>query len=249
MATGPRRITVQELISRVKQVFPTSPDAYILNLINDAILEIGKYGVKIEYVKTNSILGQRWYNLSDASGIEINKVLDVSYMDDSGNYIKVPRLLNYHVIPLTDTDETVASPSYTATSGYSNPAEYIRWWIEHDQLAIVTDKSGSWESIDESVTSGILLHFYAEPEILAIDDTFSSTYPDLDNSMHLPIVDYVKRCLFMDKAGATPDPNASQISIMMSQQHDMKWRESVDKWIMIKKDKTGGPRVLAVPKL
>jgi hypothetical protein len=180
-------------------------------------------------------------------------------MDDSGDYMKIPRLLSYHLIPLTDTDESVATPVYTATSGYAQPSDYIRWWIENDQLAIVThrgsdlsktnQREGDWKSLDESVTNGILLHFYAEPDVVGISDTFSETYPDIDNSMHLPIVDYVKRCLFMDKAGATPDPNASQISIMMSQQHEMKWREQIDKWIMRKKDKTGGPRSLSVPRL
>jgi len=259
MATGPRKLSVKEIISRVKQIFPESSDAYLISLTNDAILEIGKYGTKMEYVKTNVVKGQRWYNLSDNSGIEVNKVTDVSYMDDSGDYMKIPRLLNYHEIPLTDTDESVATPSYSSVSGYAHPEQYVRWFIEHDQIGIITTKGsdadktnqklGDWKSIDESVTNGLLLHFFAEPDIIAIDDTLGSTYPDLDNSMHLAIVDYLKRCLFMDKAGIIPDPNASQIAMAMSQQHQMRWMEQINKWIMKRKDKVGGPRVLTVPSL
>ena len=35
----------------------------------------------------------------------------------------------------------------------------------------------------------------------------------------------------------------------MSQQHQMRWMEQINKWIMKRKDKVGGPRVLTVPSL
>lgn len=259
MATGPRKMSIQNIISRVKVIFPESTDVYLVNLINDAILDIGKYNVKMEFVKTNVIKGQRWYNLSDNSGIEVNKISDVSYMDDSGDYMKIPRLINYHMIPLTDTDETVDSPSYSSVSGYKQPGDYIRWFVQHDQLGLITSrgsdddktnqKLGDWKSIDESVTNGLLLHFFAEPDIVAITDTFSTTYPDLDNSLHLPIVDYMKKNLFLDRAGVSQDANVGQMAMAMSQQHQLKWDDSVRKWMSKRKDKVGGPRVLSVPSL
>ena len=48
---------------------------YIINLINEALVELGKYSTKIEYAKTTTVVDQQWYTLSDNnSGLEVNKV-------------------------------------------------------------------------------------------------------------------------------------------------------------------------------
>ena len=39
-------LTVKQIISRVRQVFPDAPEAYIMSLINDAVNEIGEYSQK-----------------------------------------------------------------------------------------------------------------------------------------------------------------------------------------------------------
>jgi len=89
------RLTVKNIISRVKQVFPNVSDAYIVNIINEAIVEIGMYNTKVEYSKTDAVEDQMWYDLSDASsGISINKITRVDFKDTSAEYIKIPRLLN-----------------------------------------------------------------------------------------------------------------------------------------------------------
>tara|TARA_R110002012_G_scaffold76180_1_gene192349 strand:+ start:2311 stop:2619 length:309 start_codon:yes stop_codon:yes gene_type:complete len=89
------RLTVKKIISRVRQVFPDAPETYIMNLINEALVELGNYSTKVEYAKVNSVLDQQWYTLSDAnSGIDVNKVFRVDFMDSSGEYVKIPRLLN-----------------------------------------------------------------------------------------------------------------------------------------------------------
>ena len=88
-------LTVKKIISRVRQVFPDAPETYIINLINEALVEIGNYSTKVEYAKANSVADQQWYTLSDSnSGIEVNKVFRVDLMDSSGEYVKIPRLLN-----------------------------------------------------------------------------------------------------------------------------------------------------------
>tara|TARA_R100001082_G_scaffold111048_1_gene93052 strand:- start:975 stop:1283 length:309 start_codon:yes stop_codon:yes gene_type:complete len=88
-------LTVKKIISRVRQVFPNVPENYIMNLINEALVELGNYSTKVEYAKTNSVADQQWYTLSDSnSGVEINKVFRVDFMDSSGEYVKIPRLLN-----------------------------------------------------------------------------------------------------------------------------------------------------------
>ena len=91
-------LTVKQIISRVRQAFPEAPETYILNLINEAIVELGKYGTKIEYAKATTVADQMWYTLSDTnSGVEINKVNRVDFMDSDGLYIKIPRLVDNEI--------------------------------------------------------------------------------------------------------------------------------------------------------
>jgi|TARA_R100001143_G_scaffold16037_1_gene18335 hypothetical protein len=91
-------LTVKKIISRVRQAFPEAPETYIMNLINEALVELGKYNTKIEYAKLTTVADQQWYTLSDTnSGIEVNKVYRVDFMDSSGDYVKIPRLLNNEV--------------------------------------------------------------------------------------------------------------------------------------------------------
>ena len=91
-------LTVKQIISRVRQAFPSAPENYIKNLINEALVELGKYNSKIEYAKTDTVNDQQWYTLSDSnSGVEINKIYRVDFKDSSGDYVKIPRLLNNEV--------------------------------------------------------------------------------------------------------------------------------------------------------
>ena len=91
-------LTVKKIISRVRQAFPDAPETYIMNIINEAIVELGKYGTKIEYAKATTVADQMWYTLSDTNaGIEVNKVFRVDFMDASGDYVKIPRLLNNEI--------------------------------------------------------------------------------------------------------------------------------------------------------
>ena len=91
-------LTVKQIISRVRQVFPDAPETYIMQLINEALVESGKYNTKIEYAKLTTVADQQWYTLSDAnSGIEVNKGYRVDFMDSSGDYVKIPRLLNSEI--------------------------------------------------------------------------------------------------------------------------------------------------------
>ena len=59
----------------------------------------------------------------------------------------------------------------------------------------------------------------------------------------------MKKNLFLDRAGVSQDANVGQMAMAMSQQHQLKWDDSVKKWMSKRKDKVGGPRVLSVPSL
>ena len=72
---------------------------------------------------------------------------------------------------------------------------------------------------------------------------------DIDNALELAVVDYVKKCLYMDKAGVSQDPNTGQIAMAMSANHEKRFKEAIQRYGVRKKDKTGGSRVVKVPNL
>ena len=133
-------------------------------------------------------------------------------------------------------------------SSYNRPEDFIAWYIVGDHLAIVTTKGsdsdtvhqqlGDYKPINEAVTNGVLIHYSGEPNaVTAITDT-----PDIDNSMHSSLVDYVKFRLYQDKAGISIDGNASAVAMSMARSHEGKWNEAIRKYGMKKRDKTGAPR-------
>ena len=98
------KLTVKQILSRVRQTFPDAPETYVINLINEALVELGKYNTKIEYAKLTTVADQQWYTLSDTNaGVEINKVYRLDFMDSAGDYTKIPRLIN-NEIQTTDID-------------------------------------------------------------------------------------------------------------------------------------------------
>ena len=138
-------------------------------------------------------------------------------------------------------------------SNHKHPENNVAWFIVGDKLAIITtkgtdstsvhSKAGDWKAIDEAVTNGVLIHYYAEPNaVSAITDT-----PDVDNVFHNSIVDYVKSRLYQDKAGNSNDGALAQVSLNLASVHESKWREAVKKNGMRKRDKTGGTRAIRFP--
>jgi|TARA_R100000008_G_scaffold76807_1_gene56884 hypothetical protein len=93
-------ISVKELVSRVRLVFPNAPENYILNLINDALVEIGTHKVKVVHAKITTVADRMYYNLADGAtdssgnAIEANQVSRVYLMDNEGDYIQIPRLVD-----------------------------------------------------------------------------------------------------------------------------------------------------------
>ena len=88
-------LTVKTILSMVRQVFPEAPEKYVMALINEALVEAGKYNTRVEYAKATTVADQQWYTLSDTNaGVEINKVFRVDFMDANGEYVMIPRLLN-----------------------------------------------------------------------------------------------------------------------------------------------------------
>ena len=135
-------------------------------------------------------------------------------------------------------------------SNINFPENSALWFVEGDKLALITktDSSGNsrttdrklYKAIQESITDGLLIHYYGEPNsVVSINDT-----PDIDNTLHVAIVDYVKKRLYMDKAGASSDPGVSQSAMQMMVQHERRFNETVKRYGMRKRDKTGGTRAI-----
>ena len=92
------------------------------------------------------------------------------------------------------------------------------------------------------MTNGILINFTAEPDtVTAITD-----YPDVDNTIHLSIVDYLKARLYLDKAGKEEDPNKALVAERLSQMHERRWNDSVKRFGSAKRSKIGGVKEILV---
>ena len=111
-------LTVKQIISRVRQVFPDAPEVYIMSLVNDAINELGQYSQKSMSAKINIVANQTFYDLSDSAtdsssnAMGINKVHRVDVMDNDDDYIRVPRVLDGEPLMFDITSESaIKGPS------------------------------------------------------------------------------------------------------------------------------------------
>ena len=99
---------VKELIQQVEYTMGRQPEQYVLQLINDALMDMSG---KIQYHTTEKIQNlnskQRWYKLDD-SVVDITRV---EVLDNNNRYVKVPLLADSHKLLKDDTDE--ASDSLT----------------------------------------------------------------------------------------------------------------------------------------
>tara|TARA_R100000808_G_scaffold16176_1_gene36701 strand:- start:1226 stop:1579 length:354 start_codon:yes stop_codon:yes gene_type:complete len=107
-------LTVKQIISRVRQVFPDASESYIISLLNDGLVEAGLYSTKSMAAKVGVVADQMFYSLNDSAqdssnnALEINKIYRVDFMDDNGDYIKIPRLLDGETLMFDITSETNA---------------------------------------------------------------------------------------------------------------------------------------------
>ena len=134
-------------------------------------------------------------------------------------------------------------------SNIKYPEDQVLYFIRGDQLGLITTYSSSgetrtsrkaYQAIDHAVTNGLLIHYYGNPKrVTAITDT-----PDVDNLFHSSIVDYVKRCLYMDKAGRSGDPGAAQSSLALAANHEKRFNNAIKKYGVRKREKTGGTRAV-----
>lgn len=123
-------------------------------------------------------------------------------------------------------------------STYTHPEHKIAYFVKGNHLAIVTTRGetsgtthsleGQYKPIDEAVTNGVLIHYYAEPDsVSAITDI-----PDVDNVFHPAIIDFVKAKLYEDKAGKSNDPNISSVSMNLASVHQRNFWNPLRKTVL-----------------
>ena len=134
-------------------------------------------------------------------------------------------------------------------SNITYPDKSMVWFVEGDKLGLLSavDSSGNtrttdrkqWKAISETVASGILLSYQGEPDkVTSINSTIN-----IDNTLQISIVDYVKRCLYMDKA-AKGGQEDSAVSLSLAREHNRRFKEGVRKYGQRKREKTGGTRAV-----
>ena len=96
-------MTVKNIVDQVELLYGRQSHTYILQLINDALLDIAsqKQHYTVEE-KTNLVSGQRWYTLP-ADCIDITRV---EILDTNSRYNLIPKLADAHKLLKSDTDDS-----------------------------------------------------------------------------------------------------------------------------------------------
>ena len=97
-----KSLTVKNVIEQTELTFGRQSEAYMMRLINDALLDIGEK--KQHYVvsaKQNLVPKQRWYDLTD----DMIDVVRVEIKDTNNRYVMIPKLVDPHRLLKGDTDD------------------------------------------------------------------------------------------------------------------------------------------------
>ena len=96
-------MTVKNAIIQLEKIFGRQPEAYIIQLINDGLVDISnkKQGYTVSAI-TDLEKNKRWYDLP-ASVMSIERV---EILDSNNRYIMIPKLSDPHKLLRADTDNT-----------------------------------------------------------------------------------------------------------------------------------------------
>ena len=117
---------------------------------------------------------------------------------------------------------------------YNYPEEYLAWYNVGDRIALVTSKNtsnkNSFESIDESTSNGLLIEYSAQPrEIENLSDV-----PEVDDTLHPALVNYINWKLFEDRL--------DEVSAASAMKYRALWETTVRQ--EAGRDKVGGQRAI-----
>ena len=96
-------MTPQDIIRQIEHTFGRQPEAYMIRLMNDGLIEMSSK--KQEYLvsaKTNLEQYKRWYALDD----QVIDVTKVEILSTNNRYVRIPKLSDPHLLLREDTDTT-----------------------------------------------------------------------------------------------------------------------------------------------
>ena len=94
-------MTVKSVILQLERVFGRNPEKYLLQLINDGLIDIGnKKQVYTVSATTDLEKNKRWYDLP-ATVLSIERV---EVLDTNDRYVMIPKLSDPHKLLRADTD-------------------------------------------------------------------------------------------------------------------------------------------------
>ena len=163
----------------------------------------------------------------------------------------VEDISNFNTTFIFSTGQTFVTTQGTGklTSNFKYPEASVNYFIRGDHMGLISNYDSesetrtarkSYTAIDHNVVNGLLIHYYGNPKkVTAVTDK-----PDVDNLFHSAIVDYVKKCLYMDRAGTSNDGNIAQVAMGLMAQHERSFNNAVKKYGTRKRSKTGGTRAV-----
>ena len=94
-------MTVKTMILQLEKLFGRNPEKYLLQLINDGLMDISnKKQVYTVSATTDLEKKKRWYDLP-ATVLSIERV---EVLDTNSRYVMIPKLSDPHKLLRTDTD-------------------------------------------------------------------------------------------------------------------------------------------------
>ena len=97
-------MTPQDIIQQLELTFGRLPQAYMIRLMNDGLIEMSSK--KQDYtVSSTTALEQykRWYELDD----QVIDIIKVEILSSNDRYVKIPKLADPHNLLREDTDSSV----------------------------------------------------------------------------------------------------------------------------------------------
>jgi hypothetical protein len=94
-------MTVKNIISQLEKAFGRQPEAYMIQIINDGLIDISnkKQGYTVS-ATTDLEKKKRWYTLPPT----VLSIERVEILDTNDRYIMIPKLSDPHKILRADTD-------------------------------------------------------------------------------------------------------------------------------------------------
>ena len=84
---------VKRVIEQIEHIFGRQTEGYMMQLINDALLDIGSTKQHlIEEKKENLVEDKRWYNIDD----NMIDIIRVEIKDTNDRYVMIPKLADSH---------------------------------------------------------------------------------------------------------------------------------------------------------